>query len=441
MNAVSRRPGGLAMAVAAALGAALPAAAQVPPGLPALHLEGAPARASAAALPVVRLADPAKADLDARREISLTFAEPMGIRDVVLMLFRGTPFSVVFDPAVDGTFSGELSNLTLRQALDAILRPVSLEYRLDASVVRVAPRRPETRLFEVSHLDVRREWRRRLSTGPGGDASTADLTAAASSDFFDDLERGVRALLSEAGRAHVDRNAGVIQATDFSDRLDQIGIYVETVTLRAARQVHLQARLLEVTLTGSAIVDRTDIVARAGTAVRQGRGGGLQVSDFEGLLRALDGMGRVRLIAAPQMLAMNNEPVLLRLGAGPRGRGAPDDAEGTGAGRTLEDLSLTITCQVGSDGGVHMAVSPAYSGSAAGAGPADRARVIVEADTVVRVQGGETVMLSGLLSEHRPRTPGTPVPGSGAAGERAELILLLTPTIVNPGPGLTAGAQ
>lgn len=441
MNAVSRRTGGLAMAMAAVLGAVapLPAAAQ-PPLLPALNLEGPEGRAAAATLPVVRLADPAGVDLDARREVSLTFAEPMGIRDVVLMLFRGTSFSVVFDPAVDGSFSGELSNLTLRQALDAILRPVALDYRLDSSVLRVGPRRPETRLFEVSHLDVRREWRRRLSTAPGPDTSAADLTAAASSNFFDELERGVRALLSEAGRVHVDRNAGVIQATDYAERLDQIGIYVETVTLRAARQVHVQVRLLEVALTGSAIVDWPGVVARAGPAVRPGRGGGHQVSDFEGLLRALDGMGRVRLIAAPQTLAMNNEPVLLRLGGAPASGGAADAAGRTGPHWSLEDVSLAITCQIGSDGAVHMAVSPAYSGSPAGAAAADPARVIVEADTVVRVQGGETVMLSGLLSEHRRRAPGPPG-GPASAGERAELILLLTPTIVNPGPGLTAGAQ
>jgi Tfp pilus assembly protein PilF len=61
--------------------------------------------------------------------------------------------------------------------------------------VRVFPRRPETRLFEVSHLDVQRESRRRVRAllTPDGLAAAADLSTVTRSDFFGELESGVRA--------------------------------------------------------------------------------------------------------------------------------------------------------------------------------------------------------------------------------------------------------
>src|SRR5215203_2656147 len=52
-------------------------------------------------LPVTRLDDGQQStDLDATRAVSLTFATPLSVRDVLLLLFRGTPFSVVFEPGI-----------------------------------------------------------------------------------------------------------------------------------------------------------------------------------------------------------------------------------------------------------------------------------------------------------------------------------------------------
>jgi hypothetical protein len=101
------------------------------------------------------------ADLDTARSVSLTFAEPMPVRDVLLLLFRGTPLSVAFESGVTGAFTGELAGLTLRQALETVLSTTKLDYDVRGAAVHVFPRRPSTRFFEVSHVDVRRSWQRR----------------------------------------------------------------------------------------------------------------------------------------------------------------------------------------------------------------------------------------------------------------------------------------
>src|SRR6185503_20250929 len=73
------------------------------------------------------------ADFD-NRAFSLTFAQPVPVKDLLLLLVRGTSLSVVPDPAVDGAFIGELKNVTVRQALDLILQPLGLSYTIAGNV-------------------------------------------------------------------------------------------------------------------------------------------------------------------------------------------------------------------------------------------------------------------------------------------------------------------
>src|SRR5829696_3504763 len=117
---------------------------------------------------------------------------------------------------------------------------------------------------------------------------------------------------------HVDRSAGLVQVTDFSDRLAQIGLYIEAVQLRATRQVRIEARVLQVTLSSAAAssIDWRAVASRAGAPVQTvaSRAAGLKVSDFGALMKALGEQGTVATIAEPQVVAMNNEPAIMRVG-------------------------------------------------------------------------------------------------------------------------------
>ena len=420
-----------AMAVVCLCG---PGAAQDGPDIPVVRLEAIYGRQAAPApsLPVIRIDDGEQASgLDAGRAVSLTFAEPLPVRDVLLLLFRGTPFSVVFDPSVAAVFVGELSNLSLRGALEAVLMPAGLDYELRDRVIHVFPRRMQTRLFEVSHVAGRRTWRRQvLSRGTGDGAGVAaDLTSEVTSDFFGELSDGVRALLSPTGRAHVDRKAGIVQVTDFADRLQQVGVYVETVVLRATRQIRLSARVIEVTLTEH---DSINWAAVGSAGVRSASGAGITVADFDAFLRGLSAFGAVRTIASPQVLAMNNEPAVIRIGPNAAAFARAGEAPATSA--AAAGLTLTITPQINAEGMVHMNVAPTYADAS-----------VVEVDTTLRVRGGDTVVIAGLM-----RAGTREVAAGGlsrffgakdSVASRTELVLLLTPTVVNPGSSPVAGAQ
>jgi MSHA biogenesis protein MshL len=375
-------------------------------------------------VPVTRLDDGVRAELDAPRPVSVSIAEPLPLRDVLLLLFRGTGMSVVVRDGVTGTFAGELRDLTLRQALETVLFPGGFDYDVRGPVVRVFPRRPETRFYELNLPAVRPSAHdpAPIATAP---VRAGDAGAVPADDVFAELERGVRALLSESGRSHVDRQAGLVHVTDFADRLDRVGLYVESATVRLTRQVRLQVRVLEVIAAAPGPLDWAALARQPGSGIEHLGTAGMRVRDRSALLRALGQRGTVREISAPDMIAMNNVPAVIRVATEHPGMAVP------------EGLALAITPQISADGIVTMRVSPTVaegtSGAAGGAGGA-RVMHVTRADTHVRVQDGHTIVISGLLRERNTPPAGPADPGGEDPHPLySELIVLLTPTVVAAG--------
>jgi len=388
----------------------------------------APARSAAESpLPATSLDERQPgASLDGPRRISMTVARPMPLADLLLLLVNGTPFSLVDGEAAPGaTFIGDLKDLTMRQAIEAVLFPRSLDYDVQGTLIRVFPRKMSTRLFNVNYPNTRRNLQRQIpvaSSIAGQQNPSPILLSSSQSDLFDDIEKGVQSLLSSSGRMHVDRTAGLVQATDFADRLDQIGVYVEAVQLRAARQVRIDADVFEVRFTeGSASsIDWSAPSIRSAAAVRSAPGSAQTLgpsADTKALKKAIAEQGVIAPIGSPQVLAMNNEPALIRLG---------DTLTG--------GLTLAVVAQISADGIVQMHVSPSYSTRAGQSTSSDGAVIaaagIGAADTLLRVQDGETVVFSGFLHERETGSASATNTNQPVQPIRSELVILLTPTIV-----------
>jgi type II secretory pathway component GspD/PulD (secretin) len=372
------------------LSIALQTASRTPGRLPVVSLDGAPGQLSATPqrpaplppLPVTTLDERGlAAELDAPlRGVSLTFARPLPVRDVLMLLFRGTPFSIVLHPEAAGTFAGDLKDVTLRQALESVLFSAGLDYDANGTVLRVYPRRPQTRFFSVDHLSSPR----------------------AGTDFFAEIGGGLQAIVSGSGKYHVNRKASLVQVTDFADRLDLVAAYLEAAHLRVNRQVRIQARVLEVERADALPTDWDKVAARPGSGVRGVSGSAAwRVDDLDAWLRTIEQIGAVRHMGAPVLLAMNNEPAIVRA----------DDA--------ASELRLTVTPQIAADRIIHMHVAPGINDGrrvitpAGGAGQPFTADV----DTVVRIADGDTIFISGLLRRRD-------------TGSHAEVVVFLTVTVV-----------
>lgn len=410
-----------------------------------------------APLPLTTLDDrgPA-ADLDGPRRIALSLAGPLPLRDMLLLLVNGTPLSIVTDDSVEGTFIGDLKDLTMRQALEAVLFPRDLDYDVKGSLIRVFAHKQATRLFDVNFVNQRRTWQRAVrgaATAVGGSQPPSmELLSSGGSDNFEELGSGVKALLSDTGRMHVDRSAGLVQVTDFSNRLDQVAVYVEAVQLRTTRQVRIDARVFEVTLTDPAALSIDWKAAGVRTGGDGARTAGLTIVDPAAFITAIGQQGAVTMIAAPQIVAMNNEPAVMRVGTqnvyfetashlDQKGRSERTSSAST----VLEGLTLMVTPQIAGDGAVQLSVAPTYAertGQAKSAtGELYPLLHVSEADTLVRVRDGDTVVISGFLRDRTRSKPGTGLASYFGAQShetvKSELVILLTPVVVIPG-GSTA---
>jgi hypothetical protein len=100
---------------------------------------------------------------------------------------------------------------------------------------------------------------------------------------------------------------------------------------------------------------------------------------------------------APDVLALNNEPALVRMSSSSDG----------------VSLTITVVPQIAADGIVQMSVSHALQET--------RGERVAEADTVMRVADGTTAVIAGLTSP------------AAAGANGTELVVLVRPTVVVPG--------
>ena len=387
------------------------------------------------------------ADFD-NHTFTLTFAQAVPIKDLLLLLVRGTSLSIIPDPTISGSFIGELKNVTVRQALRLILQPLGLDDTVEGGFIRVFKREPETRLFDINYIATERTGESSL----GGDAtarpsgSYARVVSTTKADIFAELTKGVQTLLSDRAVFNVDRKAGLLQVTDFPERLDRVAVYLDTVQDHAHRQVQIDTRVVEVELSDDqALTLDWTALARAGapaavagvrTPARPSLTG-LRVTDVSRFMAALAEQGKVSLIADPQLLTLNNEPAIVRATTEPEPRARKDEEP---AARRA--VTLSVTPQIAPDGIVTLSLSPIVAVRSAGQDanhPEDT--VIREADTLARVADGETIVVAGLGREREVRERKSAGIKGGWFGrstvvtkKRVELLILLTPKILSSLP-------
>jgi len=344
---------------------------------------------------------------------------------VLRLVIAGTPFSLAIDSDVTGVFRGALRDLTLRDALATLLTPLGLEFSLDRTVLRITHHRSETRQFDLNVLDMRRDLQRTTGTASPSSsavqAGRATLTSVVPpEDVLTAIGEGIHALLSESGRVHIDRRAGLATVSDLPDRLERVALYLEALETRSSREVRLQAQALEVTLKpGASAIDWRAVRQSLGMPADAPTAG--LVSDILALRTALAMQGEIRPLWSPEVTTINNEPALLRI-----------DAPG------LVSLTLTVMPQISSDGIIQLAIAHTWESTAAESWTKTTSvQRISEADMVTRLRSGNAVLLSGLVRPVQiPPQAADAAVISGAQPKQdgyAELVVVVRPTIVTTG--------
>ena len=239
------------------------------------------------------------------------------------------------------------------------------------------------------------------------------MTSATRADVFEELAAGVRTLLNERAAFNVDRKAGLLQVTDFPERLDRVAIYLDTVQDRVHRQVQIDARVIEFEPNESKAAGIDWVVlatqmsgaatAEIPVATRQTMNG-LRVTDVAKLLGLLGEQGTVTIVASPRLLTLNNETSIVR----------------------TEAMSFSVTPQISGDSVLTLSLTPIV-----------KAPAVIESDMIARVADGETIVLSGFTRERETKekkalgiSGGWFGRGTVVTRKRVELVILLTAKII-----------
>ena len=264
---------------------------------------------------------------------------------VITTLAQYQGLNPVIAPDVTGTVTVDLKGVTLTQALDAILLPRLLQYRLEANMLRVERIQTESRQFKFDYITTSRSLSRSLSAsstagggssfagagaaggggaggGGGGGGSSASLSGSETTNVLNDIETQVKGFLSPDGKITFNKMAGIIFATDYPRYLDTVGLFLETVQNAVNRQVFIEARVIEVKLNeDSQLGVNWTAALKSVLNVQQplSAGSGFQIAatrgtDFSAVLTALANQGTVNVRSAPTISTLNNQPAIIRVG-------------------------------------------------------------------------------------------------------------------------------
>ncbi|MFB3061677.1 MAG: secretin N-terminal domain-containing protein [Candidatus Binatia bacterium] len=418
------------------------------------------------------------------------------IHEVMLSISKQTSYNIVVNPDVQGTVTLDLKNVTLTDALDTLTELLGLTYKVKRNLIWVSRPALETRIFSLGYVNLKRTGNSSTTAqigasiaggvggatagaagGGGGAGGQTTITTSSETDLWSSLEAGVTQLLSTDGKLVMDKQGGNILVTDFPRSLDRIATFLEAVEGSVQRQVLIEARLIEITLSGEFRFGvNWAAVAQAGALKGSAFAGkifsqqlaplnttdfqiGVTSTDFDALINILSTQGEVNVLSSPRLATLNNQTAVLRAATddvffvtetertpGPSGV----QSFTTVTPRTVTvGVVLSITPQISSDGSVILHVRPTVSRSDRTAEiTVDNTTISVpildvrEADVIVRAEAGQVVVIGGLIDERQTdeerKVPLLgDLPGIGRLfrqtikkRDKTELIVLLRPTVL-----------
>jgi MSHA biogenesis protein MshL len=311
-------------------------------------------------------------------------------------IVSGTRYSMLVHPGVTGTVSVNLKDVTIHEALDALRELYGYDFKVDGTRVFVQPAGLQTRVFQVNYLpglrrgstDVRVQSGAVTDAGAQGPVTPGALPATTTpptsrslessrvttqqqSDFWADLRASLTSIVGAGdGRSVVVSQSGVVVVRAFPNELRSVEQFLRATRLAVERQVMLEAKIVEVTLSdtyqsginwaafyrdklsigqvsrGTVLQPRrTSNLSATGAASITGgtpaavtapafsafagedlvnhtmaNAGGsvfglaLATSNFAALLTFLETQGNVQVLSSPRIATLNNQKAVLKVG-------------------------------------------------------------------------------------------------------------------------------
>jgi MSHA biogenesis protein MshL len=348
-----------------------------------------------ALLPPLRMEMPSVAGrpMDPRFDLSVNEAPAA---QVFMAIASGTRYSMLLNPGVSGTITVNLKDVTVREARDSLRELYGYDYRIDGTRIFVQAAGLQTKIYRVNYLMGQRRGTSDLrvqsgsladntsSSSPpspaspsqpnpgsgsqtfgGGAARSLDSTRVTTNtvnDYWVDLRAALATIVGTGnGRSVVvTPGSGVVMVRAFPQELRAVENYLRETRLVVERQVMLEAKVIEVTLSegfqsginwslfrthasprgaigqigndtqlgtsnsgvpliGGGLASDPAGGILASTATLAGNAGAVfglafQTSNFAALLQFLDSQGTTQVLSSPRIATLNNQKAVLKVG-------------------------------------------------------------------------------------------------------------------------------
>lgn len=341
---------------------------------------------SNALLPPIQLDLPQQSGIDIEPRFDLK-VDRANAREFFMGLVDGTPYNMVVHPEVKGQITLDLKNVTIDEVMETVRNVYGLDYEHNKTAYHVYADIIRTRIFKVDYLAVKRAGgttmrvssgqvtqtpRQRASSSNNSGSSnrsqdairdtlaSSSLDTSSDSDFWTEVRMSLESLVgNEAGRSVVvSPQSGVIVVRAMPSELRAVETYLSDTQSIMHRQVLLEAKVIEVTLsdgfqsginwaalkdTGSSsfLVGQTGggSVFDNGTSLIDGNTGNLNPgalsqinstaasafggvftaalnikSNFAAFIELLKTQGDVQVLSSPQVSTLNNQKAVIKVG-------------------------------------------------------------------------------------------------------------------------------
>ena len=431
-------------------------------------------------------------------------ADGLELKTALALFARANDLNIVPDNNVSGTVTLSVRNLPLEKIMQALLEAYDYSWSDEDGLIRI--RAAQTRMFQVDYLRLDRKGMGQSSAtltsansggsggggggsgGGGGGAgaqggSTINVTQENPISFWTELREEIAMLLTPTGKENlaINETAGLVQITDRPSALKRVEEYLARIHQSVLRQVDIQARLYDVTLSdqsrygidwshGFSVADGVAGISGSPTVVQPSGGAMIAPAAFSTVfanqntdivLQALQEQGRVQVISQPRLRTLNNQTALIKVGTEvPFFNQTTTFLPGTFAANTSTAIEsdqiqlitvgtiLYITPQISETDWITMDLSPVITSLVeTRVSPSQDTTApvldIKQASTLVRMKSGQTIVIGGLIQDstsiNERKVPvlgdipalGNLFRGKFKSKEKKELVIFLTPRIVS----------
>ncbi len=444
---------------------------------------------------------PARFDVVARNNSPKAFF--MGLVD-------GMGINMLVHPKVKGRISLNLKNVTLHETLDAVRDIYGYQYEKMNYGYRILPKVLQNKVFHLNYLNVSRQGSSGMSvsggsvlasansssddSGSGDSGATSNaskIETQASTDFWSNLQQTVQVIAGtgDGRKVIVDAMAGLIMVRAFPSELAAVENFLNKAELSLQKQVIIEAKILEVTLSegfqsgiqwdsfglgvgGTFANSSNDVSGQLTSAsiINPDSLAGIfslniNTPDFTGVIQLLQRQGEVQVLSSPRISTVNNQKAVIKVGTDEFFVTEVTNSTTTSTTTTttqpefgltsfFSGIALDVTPQISENNDVILHVHPSVTEVV------ERNKIISlanetynlpvafssirETDSIIRAASGQVVVIGGLLQNKKSNTDASvpwlsriPILGylfrqTNRSMTKSELVILLQPTVVEP---------